>query len=169
MHKKACITFVGDVFPAELAYTRNYGIRTQFEEHGSKPWVMQIKKIIGETDLLIANLESPLVNRKDIIKDTFFGHPDFTVFLRQSGIDIVNVANNHILEQGSYGFKQTISFLEKAEIGIVGHKVNGRSKILYLNQNGIKIAIAGFSNVDLEVIRMKIILRYYVKMKLLKR
>ncbi len=153
MHKKTCITFVGDIFPAELAYTKNYGIRTQFEEHGGKPWVMQIKNIIGETDLLIANLESPLVNRKDIIKDTFFGHPDFTAFLRQSGIDIVNVANNHILEQGSNGFKQTIGFLEKAEIGIVGHQVNGRSKILYLDQNGIKIAMAGFSNVDLEVIR----------------
>jgi len=155
MDKKTRITFLGDIFPAELAYTRNYGIRTQFEKHSGKPWVKQIKDIVGEKDLLIANLESPLVNSKDIIKDTFYGHPDFTSFLKKCGIDLVNVANNHILEQGSEGFKQTIGFLEKAEIGIVGHQENGRSKISYLELNGLKIAMAGFSNVDLEVIKDK--------------
>jgi len=153
MDKITRITFLGDIFPAELAYTRNYGIRTQFEKHGGKPWVKQIKDIVGEKDLLIANLESPLVNRKDIIKDTFYGHPDFTTFLKQSGIDIVNVANNHILEQGSIGFWQTINFLKKADIGIVGYQEKGRSNISYLELNGLKIAIAGFSNVDLEVIK----------------
>ena len=153
MDKKTRITFLGDIFPAELAYTRNYGIRTQFEKHGGKPWVKQIKDIVGEKDLLIANLESPLVNKKDIIKDTFYGHPSFTSFLRLSGIDFVNVANNHILEQGSKGFRQTIDFLEKAKIGIVGHQENGRSKISYIHLNGLKIAMAGFSNVDLEVIK----------------
>jgi len=151
--KNIRIKFLGDVFPAELDYTRNYGIRTQFLKHSGVPWIKQINEIIGDTDLVIANLESPLVDEKDIIKDTFYGHPEFASFLKKSGIDVVNVANNHILEQGSKGFKQTIDFLDKAGIGIVGYQENGRSRITYRNINGLKIAIAGFSNVDLEVIK----------------
>lgn len=147
------ISLVGDIFPAELPFTIGFGIKSQFEIHKGKVWEKRIKSITGDSDIVIGNLESPLIKQETSVKDTFFGHPDFAKFLKSSGIGIVNIANNHILEHGSKGFEQTIDHLDIAGVGIVGHQENGRSRIFYKNINGLKIAIAGFSNVDLDVIK----------------
>lgn len=57
------------------------------------------------------------------------------------------------MEQGEFGFKRTLEVLSENDLGIVGHIENGSSRILYKEIRGIKIAIAGFSNVDLHKIR----------------
>jgi poly-gamma-glutamate synthesis protein (capsule biosynthesis protein) len=62
----------------------------------------------------------------------------------------IKFANNHILEQGDKGYLETISHLNKAGIGVTG---NSGSNIFYREINGKKIAIAGFSNVDLNTIK----------------
>lgn len=146
------ITLVGDIFPGELIYTKDYGIRSQFERHKGKPWLSKIINIIGDNDIVIGNLESPLVDEKNIIKKTFYGHPEFSLFLKKCGINVINVANNHILEQGIQGFESTIQALNKAETAVIGQISEAKSNIYYKIVNGKKIAIAGFSNVDLHVI-----------------
>ena len=150
---KIRITLIGDIFPGELTYTQNYGMRTQFERHKGVPWKDKIKSIIGGNDLVIGNLESPLVAKGDILKKTFYGNPEFASFLKECGINVLNVANNHIMEQGTQGFQNTIQVLNKANLGIVGQISDSRSKILYTKIKGLVIAIAGFSSVDLHVIQ----------------
>jgi poly-gamma-glutamate synthesis protein (capsule biosynthesis protein) len=150
---KVRISLIGDIFPGELSYTQNYGIRTQFEKHKGIPWITRINEIVGVNDLVIGNLESPLIDEDKTVKKTFFGHPGFASFLKNSGIDVVNVANNHILEQGSHGFKSTINILNNGKLDSVGHTEGNKSKINYKQIKGLKIAIAGFSNVDLNVIQ----------------
>ena len=147
------ISLIGDIFPGELSFTRNYGIRTQFEKHNGMPWVEKIRNVIGRNDLIIGNLESPLISKAAAIKDTFYGNSGFAKFLEECGINVLNVANNHILEQGESGFKSTLEILSDNHLGIVGHIVNGSSGILYREIRGIRIAIAGFSNVDLHKIQ----------------
>jgi gamma-polyglutamate biosynthesis protein CapA len=147
------ITFVGDIFPGELPYTIGYGIRTQFENHKGIPWIVKIKEILGENDIVIGNLESPLVAETDAIKRTFKGNPEFTAFLMKCGINVVNVANNHILEHGNKGFHSTLKSLDDGRVGIVGYVKESETKIIYKVLKGLKIAIAGFSNVDLHVIQ----------------
>ena len=71
------ITLVGDIFPGELPYTQDYGIRTQFKRHKGAPWGIKIKEILGSNDIIIGNLESPLVADGNIIKKTFFGTRNF--------------------------------------------------------------------------------------------
>jgi len=147
------ISLIGDVFPGELAYTENYGIRSQFKRHKGTPWINKIKNLTGDNDLLIGNLESPLVEEKNTIKRTFYGHPNFASFLKTSGVNLLNVANNHILEQGPDGFRNTLNILNKSELDVVGYIEDKKSKIIYKSIKGLKIAIAGFSNVDLQVIQ----------------
>lgn len=146
------ISLIGDIFPGELSYTINYGIRTQFLRHKGKPWVPGIKKIIGESDLVIGNLESPLIEKENKLKDTFYGDPSFTLFFNQCGINVLTIANNHIMEQGDKGFDKTIQCIKDAGLGVVGIVENHRSKILYKEIRGTCIAIAGFSDVDLHKI-----------------
>jgi len=133
MSESVKIKLIGDIFPGELSFTQNYGIRTQFEKHNGKPWGNRIKTILDDTDIVIGNLESPLVEENKAIKNTFFGNPNFAFFLKECGINILNIANNHIMEQGDAGIKNTIDSLKNAQLGIVGNIVNFTSNILYLN------------------------------------
>jgi len=147
------ISLIGDIFPGELAYTQNYGIRSQFLKHKGKPWIDKVKGIIGENDIVIGNLESPLVPAGDAIKKTFFGEPKYAKFLKDCGINVINIANNHIMEHGTDGFNSTIAALNDAGINATGCIVNSKPQIIYKNIKRYKIAIAGFSNVDLHLLQ----------------
>jgi gamma-polyglutamate biosynthesis protein CapA len=144
------LTIIGDVFPGELPYTQNYGIRTQFRNHKGEAWGNKIKEILGENDIVIGNLESPLIDERIALKKTFFGDPEFAKFLKDCGITVLNVANNHILEHGKSGFQCTIDTLKNAKLGIIGNIRNLDSNVYYRNIKRMEIAIAGFSNVDLD-------------------
>lgn len=147
------IAFVGDIFPGELPYTVNFGIRSQFEKHKGAPWISKVRAIVGENDLVIGNLESPLVLKKDTQKSIFYGHPDFGLFLKECGINVLNIANNHIMEQGDLGFKSTIQTLDNYGLSTVGYMTDFVPKTIYKEIRKLKIAISGFSNVDLDVIK----------------
>jgi len=146
------ITLIGDIFPGELPFTRDYGIRTQFKIHKGALWGLKIKEILGSNDIVIGNLESPLVTNGNSVKNTFYGDPGFALFLKECGINVLNIANNHILEQGYNAFRNTIDTLNKVEIGVVGNNTDSGSNIYYIENKDLKVAIAGFSNVDLQVI-----------------
>lgn len=147
------ISFIGDIFPGERAFTLKYGIKTQFENHNGRTWINKVKTILGDCDIVVGNLESPLIEESKSVKKTFWGNPSFAFFLKECGINVLNVANNHIMEQGDAGIKNTIDSLINAQLGVVGNIVNFTSNIHYLNVKGIKIGIAGFSNVDLHKIQ----------------
>lgn len=147
------ISFIGDIFPGELPYTVGYGIRTQFSKHLGSLWKGSILELLGSNDIICGNLESPLVSEKNALKMTFLGDPEFALFLRECGINVLNVANNHILEQGEKGFRSTVQVLKENEIGIIGCHDNTNSTVHYKETKGKKIGIAGFSNVDLHMIK----------------
>jgi gamma-polyglutamate biosynthesis protein CapA len=147
------ITFLGDIFPGELPFTVNYGIRSQFKKHKGLPWIDKIKTVIGENDLVIANLESPLLDDKVALKKTFYGEIDFTLFLKRCGINVANIANNHILEHGQKGFENTITALRSEGIAAIGYYEDSLPAIYFKEIHGKKIAVCGFSNVDLQVIK----------------
>jgi poly-gamma-glutamate synthesis protein (capsule biosynthesis protein) len=142
------ISIVGDIFPAEFGVTRGYGIKTRILQHKGKPWFDKIKQIVGENDLIIGNLESPLLNSK-AEKQDFFGDPIFSEFLKKCGFNIITVANNHILEHGVKGFDETIEILEKMHISVVGHIDDGRPVVLYKQYEDSKLGIANFNSVDM--------------------
>lgn len=144
------IGFLGDIFPGEQNYTINYGILSQFKSHNGDKWEKDIKSITNECDYVIGNLESPLVRTDKAQKKIFRGDPEFALFLKKVGINILNIANNHILEHGSEGFYNTIEILHNYDIDVIGYIHNNQPVIVYKNYNGIKIGIAGFSNVDLD-------------------
>lgn len=148
------ITLLGDIFPGELPFTLGYGIRSQFKKHYGVPWLERICSVTGGSDLVIGNLESPLVKEASTVKPAFYGQPEFATFLKKCGINILNIANNHIMEQGAGGFHNTVGSLEAAGLGITGYDRDGsHTNIIYREINGRKTGIAGFSNVDLNVIR----------------
>lgn len=82
-----------------------------------------LKKILGEAEYRIFNLEVPLTDRETpIIKQgpTLIAPTSTIAGYKSMGVDLLTLANNHILDQGVQGLKSTIEVLDQASISHVG-------------------------------------------------
>lgn len=141
------ITLVGDIFPADEFLSVGFGIRSQFEATKGERWKDNIQGITQDSDIVIGNLESPLLEPSLAAgKPDFYGSPEFARFLRECGIGVLNVANNHILEHGKGGYERTLQILEESGIAVAGND----NRVLYIHRDNCLIGIAGFCNVDLD-------------------
>ena len=81
------ITLVGDIFPADEFLSVGFGIRSQFEATKGERWKDNIQGITQDSDIVIGNLESPLLEPSLAAgKPDFYGSPEFARFLRECGI-----------------------------------------------------------------------------------
>ena len=145
------LTFVGDIFPANLSYNRNCGVASiNFDDDNRYKYVHQIKKIVSPESLFIGNLESPILPLGVFSKEMqFAGHPNFIKLLKESGISLVSLANNHILEHSSNGLFSTVRILEENNIKYVGtYDKDGKTKIEIIEENGIRIAFIAYNAID---------------------
>jgi poly-gamma-glutamate synthesis protein (capsule biosynthesis protein) len=84
-------------------------------------------EVIQSSDLSITNLECPLVSQKKPIPKS---GPALSADIKcingfvNAKIDVLNLANNHILDHGSDGLKETITIIQKASIKTVGAGIN---------------------------------------------
>ena len=141
------ITLIGDIFPADEVLSLGFGIKSQFEKNKGAEWKNNILDITKNSDIIIGNLESPLLEPSLAVgKTDFYGSPEFAGFLRECGIGVLNVANNHILEHGKSGYERTLEILEESDISVIGNN----NRVLYIHQDSCLIGIAGFCNVDLD-------------------
>lgn len=103
-------------------------------------------------DLTVVNLETPITtggvgaaNKQFVFK----GAPEALDALKSAGVDAVNLANNHTLDQGEEGLLDTLDHLGKRGIPYVGAGRNSKEaySAQYFERQGIKIALLGFTRV----------------------
>ncbi|MEK3672447.1 CapA family protein [Paenibacillus sp. FSL R10-2771] len=103
-------------------------------------------------DLTVVNLETPITtggvgaaNKQFVFK----GAPEALDALKSAGVDAVNLANNHTLDQGEEGLLDTLKHLSKRGIPYVGAGKNSKEaySAQYFERQGIKIALLGFTRV----------------------
>ncbi|MGV0106829.1 Capsule synthesis protein CapA [Nostoc sp. DSM 114160] len=99
-------------------------------------------------DILFGNFESSLTNypytAKDISRGQVFAFrspPAYAQLFAEAGFNVFNMANNHAMDFGPVGFKDTMKNLQAVGIATLGHK----NQILYLEANNIPVAMIGFS------------------------
>ena len=70
-----------------------------------------VEMLLNNKDLLIGNLETVLSKRKTKVRKAHIisAHPESIFNLLKPKFDVVNIANNHSLDLGVEGFKDTIS------------------------------------------------------------
>src|ERR1043165_9687387 len=76
-----------------------------------------------DADLVIANLECPLIEKSSPIPKTgpTFGEPsDCIKAIQKAGIEVLCLANNHILDHGHSGLENTLAVCSRAGISTVG-------------------------------------------------
>jgi len=78
--------------------------------------------LLRKADIAMVNLECPITVRGLLQEKpyTFRMNPRFIPALQVAGIDIVNLANNHIYDYGDIGLFDTISYLDSAGVFHVG-------------------------------------------------
>ncbi|HEY9061787.1 MAG TPA: CapA family protein [Pseudobacteroides sp.] len=145
--KKDTITlsFAGDVL-----LDRN--VANVISQKGAKFILSDVKPVLAASDISMINLECPISTRGTKAKDkqfTFRAKPSSVEALTSAGIDIVTLANNHILDFGTDAMLDTFTNLDKAGIKYVGagYDLDKASMAKYYNLNGSNVAILGSSHV----------------------
>ncbi|MEW9671006.1 CapA family protein [Ammoniphilus sp. 3BR4] len=107
--------------------------------------------IFQESDLSMLNLETAISKGGEAKQKeyTFRSDPMMAEALRQAGIDIVTVANNHALDYGTEAFLDTLDHLKKAGVHYVGGGKNQDEAYapVQVEVKGKKISVFGFSRV----------------------
>ena len=83
----------------------------------------ELVSILSGADYRIFNLETPLTDKDAPIskKGPHLSAPSNTInAYKAAGIDLLTLANNHILDQGVQGLENTVELLEKNDISYVG-------------------------------------------------
>jgi len=114
--------------------------------------VSEVQAVLQATDVCIGNLENPLVVLgigATANKCTLRGSPDWAGILRGSGLQVVSLANNHMMDYGPEGLFSTMTALEKAGIQYVGAGADkaAANKPIFIEKKGIRLGILGRTGV----------------------
>ncbi len=128
---------------ADLVPTRpNWGAFAEADTHSILG--QELCDLMEKADFRVFNLEAPLTDEETPIAKCgpSLRIPTRTApGLRAMGVDLVTIANNHILDQGEAGLRSTISTLERFGISWIGAGMTPReaAKPYILEREGIKV------------------------------
>jgi poly-gamma-glutamate synthesis protein (capsule biosynthesis protein) len=106
--------------------------------------------------LVIANLECPLIEKPSPIAKTgpVFGEDGACINgIRAAGIDVLCLANNHILDHGGSGLTHTLAMCEQAGIATVGAGSNlaAARRILVKEADGVRVGIMAMAEQEFSI------------------
>ena len=120
------------------------------KEYDFIPMYENVSDIIKEADLAYINQESPFAGKNKTISGyPMFNSPDQVGYdLIEIGFDIINLANNHMLDRYAYGYQRTIDFWkDKDGMTYIGGYENEAdyNNIRIVEKNGISIALLSYT------------------------
>lgn len=137
MTQRKSIMSVGDLAPLR-----------SFSE--STPAVEEVWSFFSSGDLVMANLELPLTTAKAKADKaiTLKADPSIAASLSKRGIDVLTFANNHAMDYGSAGLKETLDALEKEGVKAVGGGENLKAALDFeiFSLDDLKIAVMGIAS-----------------------
>jgi poly-gamma-glutamate capsule biosynthesis protein CapA/YwtB (metallophosphatase superfamily)/outer membrane protein assembly factor BamB len=139
---QATLVFLGDVAPART-------MEAQLLRYGpAYPWA-GLRPLLRDADLAVANLESALTTQGQPLDKPYLvrAHPRWGQTLVEGGIDLVTLANNHVLDYGPAGLDETLDTLGALDIAAVGA---GRSpeeavRPALADLDGVRVAVLDYA------------------------
>ena len=144
---KIKILFVGD-----MMFDR--WIRQVSEKRGGDFVFQKIEPLLKSEDLVVGNLEGPITDKTSVSVDSEFGSKENYVFtfppqtaeeLFKENIKLVNLGNNHILNQGDDGLSNTKNYLQTSGVGFFGDPEEQSSRVKIFEAGGLKIAFINYN------------------------
>lgn len=143
MANKLSVSAVGDISLGDHPVCAGIGMRSAFRKRGSD-LLAGVSSYLSETDLTLANLETVTSNAglRPLWLPSYEmrGNPDALSYIREAGIDVVGVANNHAMQHGAAAFDDMVKKVTSSGIDIIGVDDDGHQSRLYemAHENGSK-------------------------------
>ncbi|WP_239075322.1 CapA family protein [Planosporangium flavigriseum] len=110
-----------------------------------------IASVLQDSDLTMLNLETAITERGTPEPKQYRFRAPITAFaaLKAAGVDVVTLANNHVLDYGQVGLADTLVNVRRADFPYVGIGRNAEEAYapLYLTVKDVKIAFLAFNQV----------------------
>ncbi|MBQ3126723.1 MAG: CapA family protein [Clostridia bacterium] len=119
------------------------------QNYAFAPMYDGLSNIIGGADLAYVNHESPIAASRAVA-----GYPDFNSpadagrDLLAVGFDIVNIANNHMLDMGERGLDESIAYWKATDATVLGacsRAAYDADNLQIVEKDGIKIAFLSYT------------------------
>jgi poly-gamma-glutamate synthesis protein (capsule biosynthesis protein) len=137
---------VGDcTFCGEAGSKSNKRFLECVEQNGYDYFFANMRSLFEADDLTIVNLEGPLTTVEKPKKHgyVFKADPACVQILTGSGVELCNLANNHSMDFGAAGLKQTAEVLSGNGIGYCGF-----TEAWSAEMKGVKVTALGFTKWD---------------------
>ena len=101
-----------------------------------------VADVFAEDDMTLVNFEGTLTTRKSATKNSFSfaAPPEYVQVLTSGNIEAVSLENNHILDHGENGYKDTCDVLSSNGIVYSGHY----GGTLYYTDTGVTIGMLSY-------------------------
>lgn len=148
--KTITVMFGGDIM-------LDRALRIAADEKGEDYLFSCIADTFAKPDLFVANLEGPITRNPSVSVGSVVGSPENFTFtfatttaqtLKRNHVDIVSLGNNHILNQGNDGVRQTTQYLREAGVGYFGDPLENTIHVEDIE--GIRMAFVGYNEWDYE-------------------
>jgi poly-gamma-glutamate capsule biosynthesis protein CapA/YwtB (metallophosphatase superfamily) len=139
------ISAVGDI----LIHSTVYKDAKTANGYNFKPMFAAVKPLLEKSDITIANQES-MIGGAELGLSTYpsFNSPyEVADALKDAGIDIVSIANNHTLDRGEEAILNATNYYNKIGLLYVGSYQNpeDRNNIRVISRNGIKVSFLSYT------------------------
>ncbi len=128
----------------------NYPSAGYLPPNDGRDLLAPVKDILADADLTFANLEGVILTGEGVVKTcsnpstcyAFKSPTHYADYLRDAGVDVVSLANNHSADFGITGLRNTVLKLDSLGIHFAG-RVEYPSKVF--EQDGIRYGFAAFA------------------------
>jgi hypothetical protein len=118
--------------------------REEMFAHGFK----EVKEVAESADLFLVNLECPFTEGGEKLPKNFNfrARPEFVNTLLAGSVDVVSLANNHLMDYGPQGLVDTLMTLEQARIPYfgAGRNMAEARRPAFLTVGGVRFAFIGY-------------------------
>ncbi len=144
------LSITGDIFLSDQPHMVGIGVRSCTKKTKIRDYPFhKIKNHLKRSDIVFGNLESSFSNKRNkFILKPFLIDIKSAMSLKNANYNILNVANNHIMENGFEGFNFTKKVLNSLNIKLLGQKDSKcgyYTKPIILIKDNKKISFLGYS------------------------
>jgi len=143
--KGISISFVGDILLASR-------IGININQYGTDYPFEKVKTLLSTSDFAVGNLESAVAVTGTPISGkeyTFRADPKVIAGIKNSGLDIVSLANNHVLDFGRDAFIETLRHIKDSGLNYIGagEDIDEAYRPVIVEKDGKKAAVFAASRV----------------------
>lgn len=138
------LTFLGDVM-LDMYQLQKYSTKNGYEFDDA---FEELKQATADSDFVVANLETPIAGEEmGFTNEPFsFNSPkEFAVALKEAGVHLVTTANNHCLDRGVEGLKNTLDALDSCGMLHLGTHCEKEKVYLIMEICNIKVGLVAFT------------------------